>query len=129
MEAPKTVKKNWYRLDNSAKIYPAVMSRNWGLYVPVSLTLKEPVDPAVLQAALEDTVRRIPTFCLSLHRGLFWYYLNASRGSGRWWTGRGQPLQEDGEGGKRRLLFPGAVLPLPDCPWSCFIPSRTGRAP
>lgn len=45
MEAPKTVKKNWYRLDNSAKIYPAVMSRNWGLYVPVSLTLKEPVDP------------------------------------------------------------------------------------
>ena len=24
-------------------------------------------------------MRRIPTFCLSLHRGLFWYYLNASR--------------------------------------------------
>ena len=79
MEAPKTVKKNWYRLDNSAKIYPAVMSRNWASMFRVSLTLKEPVDPAVLQAALEDTVRRIPTFCLSLHRGLFWYYLNASR--------------------------------------------------
>lgn len=44
MEAPKTVKKNWYRLDNSAKIYPAVMSRNWASMFRVSLTLKEPVD-------------------------------------------------------------------------------------
>ena len=79
MEAPKTEKKSWYRLDNSAKIYPAVRSRSWASMFRVSLTLGEPVDPEVLQTALEDTVRRIPTFCLSLHRGLFWYYLDASR--------------------------------------------------
>lgn len=70
-------KKDWYRLDNSAKIYPAVMSRQWASMFRVSVTLRETIDPVRLQRALEDTVRRIPTFCLSLRRGLFWYYLDS----------------------------------------------------
>lgn len=68
----------WYTLDNSAKIYPAVTSRNWAAVFRVSVTLREPIEPAVLQRALEDTVRRIPTFRLSLHRGVFWYYLDTN---------------------------------------------------
>ncbi len=72
-------KRDWYRLDNSAKIYPAVMSRNWASMFRVSVTLREMIDPALLQRALEDTVRRIPTFCLTLRRGLFWYYLDSSQ--------------------------------------------------
>ncbi|MCI8554160.1 MAG: alcohol acetyltransferase [Clostridiales bacterium] len=70
---------SWMTLDNSAKIYPAVMSRSWAAVFRVSVTLTETVDPEMLQTALEDTVRRIPSFCLSLHRGLFWYYLDANR--------------------------------------------------
>ena len=70
-------KKDWYRLDNSANIYPAVMSRQWASMFRVSVTLRETIDPVRLQRALEDTVRRIPTFCLSLRRGLFWYYLDS----------------------------------------------------
>lgn len=66
----------WYRLDNSALIYPAVMRRNWAAVFRVSVTLRETIDPETLQHALEDTVRRIPTFRLSLHRGVFWYYLD-----------------------------------------------------
>lgn len=45
----------WYTLDNSAKIYPAVMSRRWAAVFRVSITLTEPIDPAILQNALEDT--------------------------------------------------------------------------
>ena len=71
-------KKEWYKLDNSAKIYPAVMSREWAAVFRVSVTLKEPIQPEILQQALEDTVSRIPTFCLSLHRGVFWYYLDTN---------------------------------------------------
>ncbi len=70
---------DWYQLDNSALIYPAVMRRNWAAMFRVSITLNETIDPDVLQQALEDTVRRIPTFRLSLHRGLFWYYLNLNK--------------------------------------------------
>ncbi|HIW74720.1 MAG TPA: alcohol acetyltransferase [Firmicutes bacterium] len=66
----------WYRLDNSALIYPAVMRRNWAAMFRVSVTLTETIRPDVLQQALEDTVRRMPTFRLSLRRGLFWYYLD-----------------------------------------------------
>ena len=69
----------WYRLDNSALIYPAVMRRNWAAMFRVSVTLRETIDPDVLQCALEATVRRIPTFRLSLHRGLFWYYLDLNK--------------------------------------------------
>lgn len=69
----------WYRLDNSALIYPAVMRRNWAAMFRVSVTLRETIDPDVLQRALEATVRRIPTFRLSLHRGLFWYYLDLNK--------------------------------------------------
>ena len=68
----------WYRLDNSAKIYPAAASRSWAAVFRVSVTLREPVIPEILQTALEDTVERIPTFRLSLHKGVFWYYLDTN---------------------------------------------------
>ena len=71
-------RKSWMPLDNSAKIYPAVMSRDWAAVFRVSVTLREPIRPDVLQQALEDTVERIPSFSLSLHRGAFWYYLDTN---------------------------------------------------
>ena len=43
----------WLRLDNAAKVYPAARRRDWTNVFRVSATLKEPVDPAVLQAALD----------------------------------------------------------------------------
>lgn len=86
-ETMEVKRKRWMPLDNSAKIYPAVMSRDWAAVFRVSVTLKEPIQPEILQQALEDTVVRIPSFSLSLHRGAFWYYLDtngtsASRGGG-----------------------------------------------
>lgn len=71
-------KSEWYKLDNSALIYPAVMRRNWAAVFRVSVTLTDTIQPEILQTALEDTVKRIPTFRLSLHRGLFWYYLDTN---------------------------------------------------
>lgn len=65
----------WLRLDNAAKIYPAAKNRNWTNVFRVSATLKEPVDPEILQAALDATAPRFPSICARLRRGLFWYYL------------------------------------------------------
>lgn len=67
--------KRWYALDNSAKIYTGSMSRSWAALYRVSVTLTEPIRPELLQTALEQTLRRIPSFALSLRRGFFWYYL------------------------------------------------------
>lgn len=65
----------WMRLDNAAKIYPAAKRRNWSNMFRLSATLREPVDPAVLQSALDVTVKRFPSIAVRIRRGMFWYYL------------------------------------------------------
>ena len=68
-------KLRWMRLDNAAKIYPAAKRRNWNNFFRLSVTLTEPIDTAVLRAALDVTVRRFPSIAVRLRRGAFWYYL------------------------------------------------------
>lgn len=68
-------KLRWMRLDNAAKIYPAARRRSWSNVYRLSVTLTEPVDPTVLQSALDVTVRRFPSIAARLRRGVFWYYL------------------------------------------------------
>lgn len=65
----------WMRLDNAAKIYPAAKRRNWNNLFRLSATLRDPVDPLVLQSALDVTVRRFPSIAVRIRRGMFWYYL------------------------------------------------------
>ena len=68
-------KLRWMRLDNAAKIYPAARRQNWSNVFRLSATLSEDVDRAVLQSALDVTVRRFPSISTRLRRGVFWYYL------------------------------------------------------
>jgi len=65
----------WVRLDNAAKIYPAARRKNWSNVFRQSVTLTEEVDTAVLQAALDVTVKRFPSIAARLRKGAFWYYL------------------------------------------------------
>ena len=65
----------WLPLDNSAKIYPAARSQKWSNVFRLSATLKEAIDVAVMQEALDVTVRRFPSMAVRLRRGFFWYYL------------------------------------------------------
>ena len=72
-------KLRWMRLDNAAKIYPAAKRKNWSNVFRLSMTLDEPVDADILQAALDVTVRRFPSIAVRLRRGVFWYYLEELR--------------------------------------------------
>lgn len=71
----KRFRPRWMKLDNAAKIYPAAMRRNWSNVFRESITLKEKIDPDILQSALEVTVRRFPSMAVRMRRGAFWYYL------------------------------------------------------
>ena len=73
------MKKQWYRLDNAALIFPAIIRKNWNNVFRVSATLKEPVDPAVLNRAVEELAPRFPTCFVRLREGFFWYYLETIR--------------------------------------------------
>ncbi|HOH18117.1 MAG TPA: MFS transporter, partial [Bacilli bacterium] len=64
----------WYRLDNAAKVFPSVTSRRRSNIFRLSITLKEEVDPNILQTALEETINRFPSFKVKLKRGFFWFY-------------------------------------------------------
>ena len=45
---------DWMRLDNAALIFPAVRRRDWTNVFRLSATLTEPVEPEVLQQAVDS---------------------------------------------------------------------------
>lgn len=75
INVPHQKKLRWMTLDNAAKIFPAARRRNWCNVFRLSATLLEDVDAAVLQSALDVTVRRFPSIAVRLKTGVFWYYL------------------------------------------------------
>lgn len=70
--------RKWYRLDNAANIYPAIKNRKRPGLFRVSATLTEPVQPELLQQALNSTLLRIPSFSVRMRAGLFWHYFSHS---------------------------------------------------
>ena len=70
--------KNWYRLDNAAKIVPSTARGANTRVFRLTCELKETVDEDLLQRALDDTIEEFPFFNCVLHRGIFWYYLEDS---------------------------------------------------
>lgn len=71
-------KNGWKRLDNAAKIFPALASSEDTEVFRMSCTLHEDVDPHLLQSALDDTMEEFPSFRETISRGMFWYYLEDS---------------------------------------------------
>ncbi len=67
--------KNWFKLDNAGKLYPAIKNSRWTSLFRVSIALLEPVEPVALQQAVNDILPRFPSFAVRIRKGLFWYYL------------------------------------------------------
>ncbi len=71
----KRTPRTWARLDNAAKIFPPSATGRDTRVFRFACQLREPVDPAVLQKALDHTLTVFPFFRVILRRGLFWPYL------------------------------------------------------
>lgn len=69
---------NWYKLDNAAKLYPAISGPSKGSVFRVAVQLKCEVIPQILQEALAITLPRFPTLAVKMKKGLFWYYFEAN---------------------------------------------------
>lgn len=65
----------WMKLDNAALIFPAVRRARWVNVFRLSVTLTEPVDPRILQEAVDDLLPRFPSIYVRLGTGFFWYFL------------------------------------------------------
>jgi len=68
----------WSRLDNAAKIFPSNSSAKDSKVFRFFCELREPVEPQILQSALDETVRQFPFYCSMMKRGFFWNYLEDS---------------------------------------------------
>lgn len=74
METQRGVRQ-WFRLDNAAKLYPAISSVQWTSMFRLSFVMTEAVSPQRLEDAVNQVLPRFPAFRVRLRKGLFWYYL------------------------------------------------------
>jgi NRPS condensation-like uncharacterized protein len=67
--------RGWLKLDNAAKLFPAIMSGELTAVFRITASLKEPIRYSAIKEAVEITSGRFPYYSVSLGSGLFWYYL------------------------------------------------------
>lgn len=65
----------WLRLDNAAKIYPAIQSEEMTAVFRLTAALKERIRLKPFLQAVERLDKRFPYYKMKLHTGFFWYYL------------------------------------------------------
>lgn len=75
-------RKIWYKLDLSAIVYPTLQRRDFSSVYRLSVLLKEPVKPDILQQAVDMTLPRFPTYKTAIRKGLFWRYLEPNHRPG-----------------------------------------------
>lgn len=78
----KSGRRDWYKLDLSAIVYPTLQRRDFSSVYRLSVLLKEEVQPEVLQKALDMTLPRFPTYKAAIRKGLFWRYLEPNNRPG-----------------------------------------------
>jgi len=71
----KTKEAKWKRLDNAAKIFPALAGQEDSEVFRIACALHDDVDPELLQAAVDAAVEEHPSFTDIIRAGVFWYYL------------------------------------------------------
>ncbi|MDO4478821.1 MAG: hypothetical protein Q4B73_07270 [Lachnospiraceae bacterium] len=67
---------NWYNVDNVSKVFLASYNKRDTRCIRVTCTLKEMIEPELLQEALTQTVEAMPQYQVRIRRGFFWHYLD-----------------------------------------------------
>lgn len=71
----KAIRKDWYKLDLSAIVYPTLQRKDFSSVYRLSVLLKEEIQPDILQKAVDKAMPRFPTYKAAIRKGLFWRYL------------------------------------------------------
>ncbi|XFA98791.1 alpha/beta hydrolase fold domain-containing protein [Candidatus Izemoplasma sp. B36] len=71
-----TKHQDWFKLDNSGKIFPEVSNQRETNTFRVQVALTEDIDPQLLQLASLGILERYPMFKVRMKHGIFWNYLD-----------------------------------------------------
>ncbi|NLB48687.1 MAG: hypothetical protein GX813_02440 [Erysipelotrichia bacterium] len=69
------LKKQWFHLDDAAKIYLLVSTAKWSALLRVAAVLKRKINPALLQKAADAVLPRFPIMNAQVRSGIFCYRL------------------------------------------------------
>lgn len=69
----------WDRLDNTAHLFPVIAGEGMSNVYRISVTLREEVDPGLLQEALAKVLPWFDGFRVRLRKGVFWYYFEENK--------------------------------------------------
>lgn len=78
----KSERRDWYKLDLSAIVYPTLQRKDFSSVYRLSVLLKEEINPALLQKAVDIALPRFPTYKAAIRKGLFWRYLEPNNRPG-----------------------------------------------
>lgn len=70
--------KNWHSLDSAGKLFPAITKTRVSTVFRLSSELKQSISPEILQTSVNIALKTFPFFRVTIHRGLFWYYFEAT---------------------------------------------------
>lgn len=71
----------WHKLDNAAKIFPAVKNESNTSIFRVAMILHEAIQSNILQQAANITIQRYPMLSVEIRMGTFWNYLSEQDGT------------------------------------------------
>ena len=66
---------NWYKVDNVSKVFLATLGKRDTRSFRLSCTLKEEIDPELLQQAVNSAIEDRPQVQVRIRRGIFWHYM------------------------------------------------------
>lgn len=65
----------WEKLDNTANVFPVIADEQTTNTYRIEALMAEPVNPTLLQNALDLVLPKFPGFDLRMRSGIFWYYM------------------------------------------------------
>ena len=71
--------KYWHKLDNAAKVFPAISRSGNSNVFRLSFHLKDKVNKDLLNEAVNICLKRFETFNIQLRNGLFWNYFSENK--------------------------------------------------
>ena len=89
----KRTKPKRYRLDVSSQFYPIIATRKSQSLFGMTARMDAPVDRAALAAAVNEALKRFPTFAVRLRKGYAWYYFEENTAEYPVGEAGGRPLR------------------------------------
>jgi NRPS condensation-like uncharacterized protein len=69
-------KRYWFKIDNAGKVFPSISNLERSNTFRLSASLHHPIDPKILEQAVNMMLPRFESFAIQMKNGIFWQYFS-----------------------------------------------------